>query len=484
MSDQQHRKGRPMTGWCWLMAASLSLAATLAAASPDRIQPWPQNPYYWSYQGKPLLLLGASRTHNLFQSDNVDKELDDIRAFGGNYVRNTMGVREEGDIFPFVRGADGYDLDTFNPEYWEKFERLLKGAQARDIIVQVEIWDIWEFQQEAWLKNPYNPANHINNEALAGLLPEALPEHPKKKPNPFFFSVLQPEQNAELLQMQTRFVQKLLSISLNYPNVLYCIDNESFVTPEWALHWAGLVRSEAEKKGVEVELTEMWEPWKIEDPKHLHTIDHPQTYDFIDASQNSHIAGQRHYDGAVYVTERIAAQPRPINNIKIYGAATSRFVDEDVAISSFWKSLFAGHAAVRFHRGPSGLGTDELARSSVRVGREVFSQFDLFAAQGCTDELGQREEDEAYCLRTDTQLLAYFPKRKKNYNFNTWYKLDRQYNLSRFLVDFAEVRLPPLSAGGAQWYNIETGEQVAADLPGADENISPPSNEHWLLLIQ
>ena len=27
--------------------------------SEERIKPWPENPYYWEYDGKPTLLLGA-----------------------------------------------------------------------------------------------------------------------------------------------------------------------------------------------------------------------------------------------------------------------------------------------------------------------------------------------------------------------------------------------------------------------------------------
>lgn len=475
---------RPVPYCRTAFALVLALASSLAAAATERIQPWSENPHYWSHKQKPVLLLGASRTHNLFQSPDIEKELDEIRGFGGNYVRNTMSFREEGDIFPYVGGEQGYDLEQFNPAYWERFEALLKAAQARDIIVQIEVWDIWDFQRESWPKNPFNPANSRAPHRAIANLPPVLDEHPKDSPNPFFFSVEEPEGNAALLELQAAFVRKLLSISLNYSNVLYCIDNESFVSPAWALHWTALIRDEAARRGVEVEITEMWEPWDITRPEHRVTIDRPQTFSFVETSQNSHVPGQRHYDRAVHVMERIASRPRPVNSTKIYGSATSRFVDEDVAISSFWKSLLAGQAAVRFHREPSGLGTQPLARQSVQLGREIFDRFNIFDSERCTDQLMAREEDEAYCRRSGSELLIYFPKRKADYNFNTWRKLDRRTNLSRWIVDVAEIGLPAgTSVTRASWHAIETGEQVDVDIvPG--EPLSPPDNRHWVVHLR
>lgn len=453
-------------------------------AQADQIQPYAGNPAYWAYKQKPVMLLGTSRTHNLFQSPDIERELEEIRSFGGNYVRNTMSVREEGDIFPYVKTGKGFDLEQFNPAYWEKFEALLSAAAARDIIVQVEIWDIWDFQRESWLKHPFNPVNSIDYSEEQLPLPRTLDQHPIKVQNPFFSTVLEPERFAWLLERQTEFVRKLLDISLKYDNVLYVVDNESFVSAQWGEHWAKLVRAEAEQRGVQVYLSEMWEPHNIQNPKHLLTIDRPDLYDFVETSQNNHVPGQRHHDRAAWVAERIGASPspRPINNIKIYGSATSPFVDGDVAISSFWKSLLAGHASVRFHREPSGMGLMPPARNNVNTARALFSRFDFVASRRCTTDLQAREEDEAYCLRNDRQVLIYFPMRKKQYNFNTWTKLDRRWNLSRFLVDNASVTLPATAGKKATWFNPTTGASQGGGLES--DNITAPSNEHWVVLIE
>ena len=68
-----------------------------------RIQPYEKNPYYWQYQGQPVLLLGGSKTDHIFLLDDLKTHLDDIAAVGGNYVRCTMSQREGLDLKPHKR---------------------------------------------------------------------------------------------------------------------------------------------------------------------------------------------------------------------------------------------------------------------------------------------------------------------------------------------------------------------------------------------
>ena len=45
-----------------------AMAAGTPPPAPDdgRIRPYPANPFYWHYRGKPVLLAGGSSHHNLF----------------------------------------------------------------------------------------------------------------------------------------------------------------------------------------------------------------------------------------------------------------------------------------------------------------------------------------------------------------------------------------------------------------------------------
>ena len=51
--------------------------------SKDRIQPWPENRFYWMYKGEPVLLLGGSKEDNLFQIEGLAEHLDELVACGG-----------------------------------------------------------------------------------------------------------------------------------------------------------------------------------------------------------------------------------------------------------------------------------------------------------------------------------------------------------------------------------------------------------------
>ena len=102
-----------------LGTAMVALADKPKTVSVDRIQPWSKNPHYWEYKGQPLLLLGGSKDDNLFQVPDLKEHLDDIRAAGGNYIRNTMSDRKDKgfEVYPFFQRQDGkFDLERWNDE--------------------------------------------------------------------------------------------------------------------------------------------------------------------------------------------------------------------------------------------------------------------------------------------------------------------------------------------------------------------------------
>ena len=112
----------------------------LLAAPCSRIEVYSKNPFYWSYDGKPILLLGGSGDDNLFQwagaefGDKLSKHLDLLVSVGGNYVRNTMssrydavnGYNDTDMAYPFKKLVSGkYDLDQWNPDYWDRLDKFL-----------------------------------------------------------------------------------------------------------------------------------------------------------------------------------------------------------------------------------------------------------------------------------------------------------------------------------------------------------------------
>lgn len=390
-------------------------AATAQSIASARIQPWAENPRYWAYKGTPIVLLGGSKEDNLFQIPDLADHLDTLAAAGGNYVRNTMSSRDEGNVWPFQQREDGkYDLDRLNEEYYSRLDSLLRLARDRDIIVQIEVWDRFDFAMKYWLPNPYRPANNINYTPESSRLQNDYPDHPGNNANPFFRTVPALDNNKAVLKYQHAQVDRMLAVSLQYPNVLYCMDNETSASPEWGAYWNAYIKRKAAELGVDVYTTEMWDPWNLKDSMHQRTFDHPETYDFADISQNNHNSGQAHWDNLAWARERVSPRPRPLNCVKVYGADTGKYGTGQDGQERFWRNLIGGVAGVRFHRPDSGLGLSELAQVNIRGARMLAEAFEFPRSVPDTASklLRQRDPGEAYASQIDTdQYVVFFPRK-------------------------------------------------------------------------
>lgn len=377
------------------------------------LQPYSENPFYWSYKGKPMLLIGGSVEDNLFQIKDLEAHLDLLASVGGNYIRCTMSSRDEGDVWPFAPGADGiYDLMQPNPVYWQKFETLLSLSEERDIIAQIEVWDRFDFARAPWQDNPFNQRNNRTYSAEESGLKEAIDTHPGQKESAFFRSVPNLENNTVLLPHQHRFVDWLLAISLKYPNVLYCMDNETNESPEWGKYWSTYIQNKSAEAGKTVYTTEMWDAWNLNDPQHDATLDHPELYGFVDVSQNNHNVGLTHWGNLGSVRERIkgSGHVRPMNMVKIYGANTGRYGTHRDAQERLWRAVFGGVAAARFHRPPSGLGLSEIAQSHIRALRMFTDAMTITTCEPHLDLIDFRSQNEAYCIANPgVEYGVFFP---------------------------------------------------------------------------
>lgn len=420
---------------CLISCTSAVLCSALANVSEDanRIQPWPQNPYYWQYQGKPILLLGGSREDNLFNHpEGLEKHLDTLAACGGNYIRNTMSSRDPGNPWAFKRLDNGlYDLNQWNSEYWQRLVHLLELCKKRGIIVQIEVWDPWDyFKTEAplgygpnnvgWESCPFNPALNVNYDAAESRLAEHIDYYSGAEPSDHLFFHTPPalKDIPVVRKYQEAFVSKLLSITLNYPNVLYCMNNEVGEPPEWGEYWATFIRAKAKEAGKLVCLTDMRRNHNFESAEQIHILHDRKHYDFFEISQNnSNLTNdQKHYDRIIQIRDRVAAQPIPLNNVKIYGGTIGSWTTSvEEGTRRFWRNIFGGCASVRFHRpGPKpdffAIGLSELAQTHIRAMRSLTDAMNVFTCAPRNDLLSQRDSNEAYCLAQPGQQYAvYFP---------------------------------------------------------------------------
>lgn len=445
-------------------------ASPSRAAGRDtaRIRPYEANPRYWHYGGEPVLLRGGSTQDNLFQVAALEAQLDRLAAAGGNYVRNTMSARDPGDVWPFHRRPDStYDLTRLNPEYFDRFDRLLRLAQERGIVVQIEVWDRFDFARGPWLENPFRPANNVNYTPEESGLQNEYPEHPGSNNNPFFRSIPTQNDNRRLLKYQQKRVDRLLEVALKYPNVLYTMDNETSTTPDWGAYWARYIKEKAQQAGVTVQTTEMWDAWDLKDEEHRRTLDRPALYDFADISQNNHNAGQEHWAGLQWVRQYTADELRPLNNVKIYGAATGDYGTTRDALERFWRNIVGGSASARFHRPASGIGLGDTAWAHLRSARQLTSRFALVEAQPDAQHrlLSNRTPDEAY--------LSYIPGRQYAVYFTDGGSVQ---------LDLREAEEPIRLA----WLNLETstwqGETTVDG--GRPVSLEAPAAGHWIALLK
>ncbi|MEM7031344.1 MAG: hypothetical protein AAF629_17415 [Chloroflexota bacterium] len=386
----------------------------MVGSDQTRIQPYPDNPFYWQYQGKPILLLGGSVEDNLFQIPALEAHLDLLASAGGNYVRCTMSSRDEGNVWPFERDQETglYDLTKPSRLYWDRFAHFLELTAQRDIIAQFEMWDRFDFTRAEWQDNPYNPKNNLNYTARESGLKTEILTHPGRCENDFFHTVPKLKNNTLLLQYQQAQVDQMLSLSLKYGHVLYCMDNETNDSPEWSWYWASYIREKAHGVGVDVEMTEMWDAWDLLSGQHRHTFDRPDLFSFVDISQNNHRPTRSHWNNAQTVRKRLrlAKQAKPMNSVKIYGANSGRYGSTRDAQERFWRNIFGGLASSRFHRPPSGLGLRPIAQAHIQSMRLLTDSMHIFNCEPHNDLLTERSWNEAYCIANPgTEYAVFFP---------------------------------------------------------------------------
>lgn len=468
-------------------ALVLVQACALWAGSLADIQPYGKNPFYWQFRGQPQLLVGGSSEDNLFQLEEsaLIEELDRLQGAGVNYLRNTLSSRDPGNRWPFAKDGELYDLQRWDDVYWQRLETFLRETARRDMVVQIEFWDPFDYHQGNWRKlNPFNPRLNRTYSVEESGLPAEVNAHPADRSvrHPFFRSVL-PESGLDVvLSWQRQLVARVLEHTLRYPHVLYCISNETTVTPAWGKYWADFIRRKAAESNRTVYVTEMWNNWNMRASQHRATFDHPELYDFVDLSQNTHNPGQEHADGVLSVRSRLADRPRPMNAVKIYGSVRGKDGGNEAA-ERFWRNIFCGMAASRFHRPPGGLGGGELALRQIITVRRLLNNFDLFSARPASSLLGNRRPDEAYALFAEGELAIYFPPPEPS----AWWE-EPLVHAGQLDVAERSVTLDGVLQGKERqvlWLSPDdSADRSWEPLPAGSITVTAPDRGHWIALVR
>jgi len=387
----------------------------------DRIQPYTRNPRYWQHRGKPVLLLGGSQTDHIFLHEGLKAHLDEMHGVGANYVRNTMSQREGEALKPHQLLNDGrFDLGQWNEEYWTRFQKMLIWTAEREIFVQIEVWDRFDYSTANWQTSPWNPGRNVNYTYEETGFEAEYPKHSGQDLQPFFHSIVgMPRYGPQLdrvREYQEAFVAKMLSYSLEHGHVLYCMDNETSTPAQWGQYWIDFIKARAVEKGVAVCTTDMFDDaFRAQEAEHTPLIfEDPEHYMFADISQvNSRNYDEQHWERLQWLLEQVNEKhPRPSNHTKIYGSGYHAFGTggpED-GVERFWRNILGASASSRFHRPDSGNGLNDLAKASIRAARILEGQIRLWDVRPHMGLLTDREANGAYLSAAPGQSYAlYFP---------------------------------------------------------------------------
>jgi len=412
------------------------------------IKPYTQNPWYWQYKGEPIVLRGGSNDDNLFQwtGKKLTDHLDLLKSVGGNYLRNTMSDRDEGNVYAHAKSQDKkYDLNEWNKEYWQRLSYFLEETSKRDIIVQLTLWDQFDISSRRWKVHPWNPENNINMEPGTW------------NGRSDFYSTV--DRNAQdELAFQHNFIKKLLSITLTFNNVLYNINNESSESGNWENYWAKYIKELAAKNNKEIFVTNM----QLSPSNAVrHVISNGEYFDYVDISQNNQDSkggrGKAHWDNLMFLRKKIASYgPIPMNNVKIYGATdgnTNYSAGTELeAIDRFWRNIFGGCASARFHRpsGPKrywGSGLNDRVQINLKALDMLLEKLDIFTCSPHNDLLSPNvavpSTMEAYVTANiGHQYAVYFPPGRYTVDLDPWVFADK-------------LKLQWLDINSLEWSNPE-----------------------------
>ena len=167
------------------------LGSTLALRA-EAVKLHPENPRYFLFQGKPLVLVTATEHYgSVFNRPfDFEKYLDDAARHKMTMTRTFLLFRELQSarnpsspakpespdyIAPFARTGPGkaldgepiYDLDRWNPEYFDRLQRFLDAASNRGIIVELTIFSN-TYAENIWALNPFRAENNKQHVGRSG----------------------------------------------------------------------------------------------------------------------------------------------------------------------------------------------------------------------------------------------------------------------------------------------------------------------------
>lgn len=233
-----------------LLVLFLLVQTTTAQVKPIALNP--QNPHYFTYKGKPTVLITSGEHYGSVMNPdfNYMKYLKSLQKDGLNLTRtmtgayfepagafnisnNTLGPVAGKYLCPWMRTGNGlkFDLSQWNPAYFVRLKDFMGEAQKRGVIVELSLFCPF-YGDEQWVLSPFNSINNVNG--LGNISRN---------------DVYTLDKNKGLLDIQEKMVRKLVNELKAYPNLMYEICNEPYfggITLEWQQYISKVI-TDAEK---------------------------------------------------------------------------------------------------------------------------------------------------------------------------------------------------------------------------------------------
>src|SRR5918994_736136 len=210
-----------------------------AEATPQVAKPLtllPENPRYFLFRGQPTVLITSGEHYGAVVNPDFDyiPYLDELarhgfnhtRLFSGSYIEsenfiaglgydNPLAPRPGRALLPWARsdragaaeGGNRFDLDRWNPAYFERLRHFVQEAGRRNIVVEVVLFSA-HYDGANWLRSALHPGNNVNR----------TPDIP-------LWQVYRDE-GRTLLSYKTALARKLVQELRDYDNVYFELMNE------------------------------------------------------------------------------------------------------------------------------------------------------------------------------------------------------------------------------------------------------------------
>lgn len=223
----------------------LFFCSTGAGAQVQPVSLHPENPHYFQYKNKPLVLITSAEHYgavlNLdfqykkYLEELASKGMNMTRTFSGiyceppgafNITKNTLAPVAGRYIAPWARSSTGgyrnggnrFDLTRWDEAYFTRLKEFITLAAEKDIIVEFTLFCPF-YEDTMWILSPMHPGNNVNS----------TPVIPRN-------DVYTLDKNGILLDIQKKLVQKLVEELNPFSNVIFEICNEPYfggVTMDW-----------------------------------------------------------------------------------------------------------------------------------------------------------------------------------------------------------------------------------------------------------